>query len=443
MEYRAEEIKVLQDIEAVRKRPAMYIGDTDKRGLHHLVFEVVDNSIDEAMVGYCDRIDVIIHKGEEITVIDNGRGIPVDKHPTEKKPGVEVVMTVLHSGGKFDHKVYKVAGGLHGVGVSVVNALSDWLEVKITRESKVYHQRYECGNVVTPLKVISEGENLKSGTEIRLHPDPKIFSNIKFSFDLLAERLRELAFLNKGTSLHLIDERTGKSHEFFYEGGIAEFIDFLNKEKNVLHPPVYFHQEKDGIDVEVALQHTDSYSENIFTYANNIDTKEGGTHLIGFKAGLTRTITSYAKEHNLVKNAEITGDDTREGLTAVISVKLPDPQFEGQTKTKLGNSDVKGIVESLTNTHLSLYYGENPRSAESVIKKILQASRSRVAAQHARELTRRKGILDNSPLPGKLADCSERDPARSELYIVEGDSAGGSAKQGRERTFQAILPITG
>ncbi|MCK4307042.1 DNA topoisomerase (ATP-hydrolyzing) subunit B [candidate division WOR-3 bacterium] len=443
MEYRAEEIKVLQDIEAVRKRPAMYIGDTDKRGLHHLVFEVVDNSIDEAMVGYCDHIDVTIHKGEEISVKDNGRGIPVDEHPTEKKPGVEVVMTTLHAGGKFDHKVYKVAGGLHGVGVSVVNALSDWLEVEVTRDGKVYHQRYEHGNVVTPLKIIREGEELKTGTKIRFYPDPKIFSNIKFSFDLLAERLRELAFLNKGTSLHLIDERTGKSHKFFYEGGIAEFIDFLNKEKNVLHPPVYFHQEKDEIDVEVALQHTDSYSENIFTYANNIDTKEGGTHLIGFKAGLTRTITSYAKEHNLVKNAEIVGDDTREGLTAVISVKLSDPQFEGQTKTKLGNSEVKGIVESLTNTHLSLYYGENPRSAENVIKKILQASRSRLAAQHARELTRRKGILDNSPLPGKLADCSERDPARSELYIVEGDSAGGSAKQGRERTFQAILPIKG
>ena len=443
MEYRAEEIKVLEDIEAVRKRPAMYIGDTDKRGLHHLVFEVVDNSIDEAMVGYCDHIDVTIHKGEEISVKDNGRGIPVDEHPTEKKPGVEVVMTTLHAGGKFDHKVYKVAGGLHGVGVSVVNALSDWLEVEVTRDGKVYHQRYEHGNVVTPLKIIREGEELKTGTKIRFYPDPKIFSNIKFSFDLLAERLRELAFLNKGTSLHLIDERTGKSHKFFYEGGIAEFIDFLNKEKNVLHPPVYFHQEKDEIDVEVALQHTDSYSENIFTYANNIDTKEGGTHLIGFKAGLTRTITSYAKEHNLVKNAEIVGDDTREGLTAVISVKLSDPQFEGQTKTKLGNSEVKGIVESLTNTHLSLYYGENPRSAENVIKKILQASRSRLAAQHARELTRRKGILDNSPLPGKLADCSERDPARSELYIVEGDSAGGSAKQGRERTFQAILPIKG
>ncbi len=443
MEYRAEEIKVLEDIEAVRKRPAMYIGDTDKRGLHHLVFEVVDNSIDEAMVGYCDHINVTIHKGEEITVIDNGRGIPVDEHPTEKKPGVEVVMTTLHAGGKFDHKVYKVAGGLHGVGVSVVNALSDWLEVEVTRDGKVYHQRYEHGNVVTPLKIIREGEELEVGTKIRFYPDPEVFSNIKFSFDLLAERLRELAFLNKGTSLHLIDERTGKSHKFFYEGGIAEFIDFLNKEKNVLHPPVYFHQEKDEIDVEVALQHTDSYSENIFTYANNIDTKEGGTHLIGFKAGLTRTITSYAKEHNLVKNAEIVGDDTREGLTAVISVKLSDPQFEGQTKTKLGNSEVKGIVESLTNTHLSLYYGENPRSAESVIKKILQASRSRVAAQHARELTRRKGILDNSPLPGKLADCSERDPARSELYIVEGDSAGGSAKQGRERTFQAILPIKG
>ncbi len=444
MEYRAEEIKVLQDIEAVRKRPAMYIGDTDKRGLHHLVFEVVDNSIDEAMVGYCDSIEVIIHKGEEITVKDNGRGIPVDEHPTEKRPGVEVVMTVLHSGGKFDNKIYKVAGGLHGVGISVVNALSDYLEVEVTREGKTYHQKYEQGNVATSLKIIKEEEGLENGTKIHFHPDPQIFSKINFSFDLLAERLRELAFLNKGTSLSLIDERTeGKSHKFFYKGGIAEFVDFLDKEKNVLHPPIYFHEEKDGVDVEVSLQYTDAYSENIFTYANNINTEEGGTHLAGFKTGLTRVITSYAKEHNFLKNAEIIGDDTREGLTAVVSVKLSVPQFEGQTKTKLGNSDVKGIVDSLTNANLSLYYGENPRFAENIIKKILQASRSRVAAHHARELTRRKGILDNSPLPGKLADCSEHDPERSELYIVEGDSAGGSAKQGRDRTFQAILPIKG
>jgi len=444
MEYRAEEIKVLQDIEAVRKRPAMYIGDTDKRGLHHLVFEVVDNSIDEAMVGYCDSIEVIIHKGEEITVKDNGRGIPVDEHPTEKRPGVEVVMTVLHSGGKFDNKIYKVAGGLHGVGISVVNALSDYLEVEVTRDGKTYHQKYEQGNVATSLKIIKEEEGLENGTKIHFHPDPQIFSKINFSFDLLAERLRELAFLNKGTSLSLIDERTeGKSHKFFYKGGIAEFVDFLDKEKNVLHPPIYFHEEKDGVDVEVSLQYTDAYSENIFTYANNINTEEGGTHLAGFKTGLTRVITSYAKEHNFLKNAEIIGDDTREGLTAVVSVKLSVPQFEGQTKTKLGNSDVKGIVDSLTNANLSLYYGENPRFAENIIKKILQASRSRVAAHHARELTRRKGILDNSPLPGKLADCSEHDPERSELYIVEGDSAGGSAKQGRDRTFQAILPIKG
>ncbi len=443
MKYRAEEIKVLQGIEAVRKRPAMYIGDTGKRGLHHLVFEVVDNSIDEAMVGFCDYITITIHEGEEITVEDNGRGIPVDEHPTEKKPGVEVVMTVLHSGGKFDHNVYKVAGGLHGVGVSVVNALSKWLKVEITRDNKVHCQKYECGNAVTKLEIIHEEEEMKSGTKIRFCPDSTIFSEVLFSFDLLAERLRELAFLNKGITLHLIDERTGKSHKFFYKGGIVEFVDFINNGKNTLHPTAYFHQEKDNIDVEVAIQYTDSYAGNIFTYANNISTGEGGTHLAGFKAGLTRTITSYAKEHNLLKNTEIIGNDTREGLTAVISVKLPDPQFEGQTKTKLGNSEVKGIVESLTNTNLSIYYSENPRSAENVIKKILQASKSRLAAQHARDLTRRKGVLDNSPLPGKLADCSERDPARSELYIVEGDSAGGSAKQGRDRTFQAILPIKG
>lgn len=441
--YKAEEIQVLQDIEAVRRRPAMYIGDTDKLGLHHLVFEVVDNSVDEAMIGTCDRIDVIIHNGESITVKDNGRGIPVDEHPTEKRPGVEVVMTTLHAGGKFDHKVYKVAGGLHGVGLSVVNALSDWLEVEITREHKVYHQRYEAGQPVTPLKIIRESEELSDGTTITFHPDHQIFPQIKFSFDLLAERLRELAFLNKDILLTLQDERTKKRHEFCYKGGIVEFIKFLNNEKNVLHPPIYFHQEKEGVDVEVALQYTTAYSENIFAYANNINTKEGGTHLVGFKAGLTRAITGYAKEHNLLRNTEIIGDDTREGLTAVISIKISDPQFEGQTKTKLGNSEVKGIVESLTNTYLSMYYEENPQFAENVIRKIISASKSRIAAQKARELTRKKDVLEHSPLPGKLADCSEQNPERAELYIVEGDSAGGSAKQGRDRTFQAVLPIRG
>jgi DNA gyrase subunit B len=443
MEYKAEEIKVLEDIEAVRKRPAMYIGDTDKRGLHHLVFEVIDNSVDEAMVGFCNRIDVTIHEGETITVKDNGRGIPVDEHPTEKKPGVEVVMTTLHSGGKFDNKVYKVAGGLHGVGVSVVNALSDWLEVEITRSGHIYRQKYGAGKPLTSLEIVGDSPEQESGTIVSFHPDPEIFSQVLFSFDLLAGRMRELAFLNKGVTLTLNDDRTKKTHEFCYKGGVVEFIEFLNKEKNALHSPIYFQQEKDDVNVEIALQHTDAYADNIFTYANNINTKEGGTHLIGFKAGVTRVITSYARAHNLMKNSEIVGDDTREGLTAVISVKLGNPQFEGQTKTKLGNSEVKGIVESLTNTYVSMYYEENPKSAENIIKKILSASRSRMAAQKARELTRRKSFLEQSPLPGKLADCSERNPALTELYIVEGDSAGGSAKQGRDRTFQAILPIRG
>ncbi|MDI6840816.1 MAG: DNA topoisomerase (ATP-hydrolyzing) subunit B [bacterium] len=443
MKYRAEEIKVLKDIEAVRRRPAMYIGDTDKHGLHRLAFEIIDNSIDEAMGGYCDRIDVIIHPDESITVKDNGRGIPVDKHPREKKPGVEVVMTTLHAGGKFDHKVYKVSGGLHGVGASVVNALSDWLEVEITREGKVYHQRYKYGKATTPLKIIKKGKEFEEGTTVHFHPDPQIFPKIMFSFDLLAERLRELAFLNKGVTLTLLDERRKKSQEFIYKGGIIEFIDFLNKEKTALHPPIYFKEEKDGVDVEVAVQYTNSYMENVFTYANNVNTKEGGTHLFGFKAGLTRAITTYAKNHNFLKDTEIVGDDTREGLTAVVSVKLNEPQFEGQTKTKLGNSEVKGVVESLTNTYLSLYYEENPKYGELTIKKILTAAHSRIAAQKARELTRKKSVFEQSPLPGKLADCSEDDPTRTELYIVEGDSAGGSAKQGRDRRFQAVLPIRG
>jgi DNA gyrase subunit B len=442
-EYKAKEIQVLEDIEAVRRRPAMYIGDTDKRGLHHLVFEVVDNSIDEVVGGFCDRIDVIVHKDESVTVKDNGRGIPVDEHPTEKKPGVEVVMTTLHAGGKFDNKTYKISGGLHGVGVSVVNALSEWLEVEVTRNHKVYYQRYGFGKPVTELKIIRESKELKDGTTVTFYPDPQIFPQIHFSFDLLAERLRELAFLNKGTLLTLYDERTKKTHEFCYKGGIVEFIEFLNEEKTPLHPPIYFHQKKDNIDVEIALQYTDAYTSNIFTYANNINTKEGGTHLVGFKSGLTRVITTYAKANNLMKNTEIIGDDTREGLTAVVSVKIPDPQFEGQTKTKLGNSEVKGIVDSFTNTYLSIYYDENPKYAELVIKKILAASRSRVAAQKARELTRKRDIFESSPLPGKLADCSERNPETTELYIVEGDSAGGSAKQGRDRRFQAILPIRG
>ncbi|MBI4723001.1 MAG: DNA topoisomerase (ATP-hydrolyzing) subunit B [Candidatus Stahlbacteria bacterium] len=442
-EYKAKEIQVLEDIEAVRMRPAMYIGDTDKRGLHHLVFEVVDNSIDEAMVGFCNRIDVIIHKDESITVKDNGRGIPIDEHPIEKRPAVEVVMTTLHAGGKFNHKAYKVSGGLHGVGVSVVNALADWLEVEITREHKVYHQRYEIGKPVTSLKIINELSELDDGTTVSFHPDPQVFQQIRFSFDILSERIRELAFLNPGILLTILDERTEKKHEFTYKGGIVEFINFLNSDKTVLHPPIYFHQEKEGIDVEVALQYTDTYTENIFAYANSINTKEGGTHLAGFKSGITKAITSYAKEHNLTKEIEIVGDDTREGLTAVVAVKIADPQFEGQTKTKLGNPEAKGVVESLSTTYFSAYYEQNPTDAEKAIKKILSASKSRIAAQKARDLTRKKELFERSPLPGKLADCSEDNPDIAELYIVEGDSAGGSAKQGRDRKFQAILPIKG
>lgn len=442
--YTADEIQVLQDIEAVRKRPAMYIGDTEKYGLHHLVFEIVDNSIDEAIGGFCNNIDVTIKSDESIIVKDNGRGIPVDEHPEEKKSALEVVMTILHAGGKFDHKAYKVSGGLHGVGLSVVNALSKWLEVRVEREGKIYSQRYEKGRTVTKL-TMSEGEQeLGSGTEIHFLADDEIFPTVKFSYDVLAERLRELAFLNKGVTLTLTDERTkDKSNKFFYEGGIVEFINFVNHEKESLHSPIYFQQEKDNVDIEISFQYTTSYTENIFSYANNINTKEGGTHLVGFKAGLTRVLINYAKEHNLSKNLDLVGDDTREGITAVVSVKLREPQFEGQTKTKLGNSEIKGIVESLTNSYLSIYFEENPKIAEGVIAKILSTAKSRVAAQQARDLTRKKNILDQSPLPGKLADCSEANPELAELYIVEGDSAGGSAKQGRDRKFQAILPIKG
>ncbi|MFA5033631.1 MAG: DNA topoisomerase (ATP-hydrolyzing) subunit B [bacterium] len=441
--YSADEIKVLQDIEAVRHRPSMYIGDTEKYGLHHLVFEITDNSIDEAIVGYCNRIEVTIGKDESITVKDNGRGIPVDEHPEEKKSALEVVMTILHAGGKFDHKAYKVSGGLHGVGLSVVNALSEWLEVKVVRENKMYHQRYEKGKPVTKLTVIEEGDTLANGTEIHFMPDKEIFSLVKFSYDILAERLRELAFLNKGVTLTLTDARTDKVQEFFYKGGIVEFITFVTQDKETLHTPIYFQLEKEGIDTEVCFQYTTSYTENMFSYANNINTKEGGTHLIGFKAGLTRVITNYIKEHNLSKNLEVTGDDTREGITAVISVKVRDPQFEGQTKTKLGNSDIKGTVESITNGYLSIFFEENPKIAESIVNKILSTTKTRMAAQQARDLSRKKNIFDQSPLPGKLADCSDSNPELTEIYIVEGDSAGGSAKQGRDRKFQAILPIKG
>jgi len=444
--YDATNIQVLEGTAAVRMRPAMYIGDTFTRGLHHLVYEVVDNSIDEALGGYCDIIEVVINENEIISVIDNGRGIPVDMHATEKKPAVEVVMTTLHAGGKFDKRTYKVSGGLHGVGVSCVNALSDWLEVEIKRDGQIYHQRYERGKTVSKLTVI--GKTKSSGTKVSFKPDRTIFKEtFVFSYDILAKRLRELAFLNRGLTVKLLDKRIGKEKEsvFHFKGGILSFVEHLNKNKEVLHNKiVYFMREKDDISMEVALQYNDSYVENVFTFANNINTTEGGTHLSGFRSALTRAINTYAKGKKILKDdIAIVGDDTREGLTAVISIKIPQPQFEGQTKTKLGNSEIEGIVASSTFEALSTFFEENPAVANKIISKIIVASRAREAARKARELTRRKGALDSGGLPGKLADCSQRDPSLCELYLVEGDSAGGSAKQGRDRTFQAILPLKG
>ena len=442
--YDATNIQVLEGIEAVRRRPAMYIGDTSARGLHHMVYEVCDNSVDEALAGFCNSIAVVIHSNNSVSITDNGRGIPVDIHRTEKKPAVEVVMTTLHAGGKFDHRVYKVAGGLHGVGVSVVNALSEWLEVEVKREGKIYHQRYKEGRVASRLTTI--GKASTTGTKVTFKPDEKIFSKTEFSYDILAQRLRELAFLNKGLKIALKDERTDKENVFEFKGGLVSFIDYLSKNKNPLHRKViYFEKTKDQLVLEIALQYNDGYSETLFSFVNNINTVEGGTHLSGFKSSLTRAINQYAKNKNLFKNENISisGDDMREGLSAVISIKIPNPQFEGQTKTKLGNSDVEGIVASLCLEALSAYFAENPSVANSIVEKVILAYRAREAARKARELTRRKGALEGASLPGKLADCSERDASLCELYIVEGDSAGGSAKQGRDRRFQAILPIKG
>lgn len=446
--YDASNIQVLGGMEAVRKRPAMYIGDTVSRGLHHLVYEVVDNSVDEALAGYCSEIEVVINENDSITVIDNGRGIPVDMHKTEKKPAVEVALTTLHAGGKFDHNSYKVSGGLHGVGVSCVNALSDWLEVEIKRDGGIYHQRYERGKTASKLSVV--GKTKSTGTKITFRPDKTIFTQITvFSYDILARRLRELAFLNRGLTIKLTDKRAKKEKEtvFHFKGGIISFVETLTENKIRLHnKPIYFDKEKEGVQLEVALIYDDGYSENVYTYANNINTTEGGTHLSGFRSALTRAVNGYAKAKNLLKEKDaigITGDDTREGLTAVISVKIRDPQFEGQTKTKLGNSEVEGLVASSTLEALSKFFEETPSVANKIIDKVITASRAREAARKARELTRRKGALEGGGLPGKLADCSERDPALSELYLVEGDSAGGSAKQGRDRTFQAILPLKG
>ena len=447
-DYTAQGIQVLKGLEAVRKRPAMYIGDTSTRGLHHLVYEVVDNSIDEAMAGFCDNIHVTVGAGDIITVRDNGRGIPVDLHEDEGKPALEVVLTSLHAGGKFDKGSYKVSGGLHGVGVSCVNALSEWLKAVVYRGGKIYRMTFERGARLGELEEIGECPENQTGTTITFKPDPLVFQDLVYSFDILRGRLRELAFLNKGLKIVFTDEREDRQREesFHFEGGIVEYVRWLNENRQVIcSEPVFFEGEKDGIQVEVAMDYNDGYSEALFTFANNINTTEGGSHLSGFRAGLTRTINTYAHNSGLMKKGMkgLTGDDVREGLTAIIAVKVPEPQFEGQTKTKLGNTEVKGQVEALVNTYLAEYLQEHPKESKGIINKCISAAHGREAARKARDLTRRKSALDSAALPGKLADCSSRDPQECEIYLVEGDSAGGSAKQGRERRFQAILPLKG
>jgi DNA gyrase subunit B len=444
-QYDAKSIKVLGGLEAVRLRPAMYIGSTGEMGLHHLVWEVVDNSVDEAMAGFADEVNVTVHADNSVTVVDNGRGIPVDMHATEKRPAAEVVLTVLHAGGKFDSDTYKVSGGLHGVGVSVVNALSDWLELEIQRDGAVWEQTYEKGKPTNKLK--QTGKTRKTGTKVTFHPDPTIFEKTTFSYDTLATRLREYAFLNKGLKITLTDERTEKSTEFRFTGGIAEFVKHLNRGKSTLHDsPIYMEGKKGNVEIEIALQYNDTYGENVFAFANTINTVDGGTHLSGFRSALTRSINSFASANGMLKEQKdevsITGDDVREGLVAVVSVRLPQPQFEGQTKGKL-NSDIKGDVEQLVNEKLGEWFDKHSTVARRIIGKCIDAARAREAARKARELTRRKSAMDSGGLPGKLADCQERDPSRCELFVVEGESAGGSAKQGRDRKYQAILPLKG
>jgi DNA gyrase subunit B len=445
-QYNSGQIQVLKGLEAVRKRPGMYIGSTSSRGLHHLVYEVVDNSIDEAMAGYCTQVDITIHEDNSVTVVDDGRGIPVDIHPTEKLPGVELAMTVLHAGGKFDKSNYKVSGGLHGVGVSVVNALSDWLEVEVRRSGRVWHQRYHRGIKQKELEDMGPAEG--TGTRVSFRPDNEIFTETVFNLETLTSRLREMAFLNKGLRIRILDERPEEPVEetFQYEGGLAEYVNYLRGTRTPLHePPLYFETEKPEAEIELAMQYDDGFSENTHTFVNNINTHEGGTHLTGLKAALTRTINDYAKKNNLLKKADqsLSGDDVREGMTCVLSVRVMEPQFEGQTKTKLGNSEVRGAVETAVNEQLAIWLDENPKAAKAIIEKSLQAARAREAARKARDLARKKNALEGGVLPGKLADCSLSDASMTEIFIVEGDSAGGSAKQGRDRSFQAILPIKG
>jgi DNA gyrase subunit B len=452
-EYGADDITVLKGLEAVRRRPAMYIGDVSARGLHHLVYEVVDNSIDEALAGYCKNIDVRLNNNGTVTVEDDGRGIPTAIHSEEKKSALEVVMTVLHAGGKFDKNTYKVSGGLHGVGVSVVNALSEWLEVEVRREGKVYFQKYKKGDPVADVKVIGKEEKNKTGTKVTFMPDPEIFKNRVYKFETIAERLRELAFLNPDVILHIVDLRDEQEQEetFHFKGGLVEFVKYIDGSRQTIVKKVFYARgdakDENGriVEIEVACQYNDHYTENVYSYVNNINTHEGGTHLVGFRSAFTRTLNSYASKNNLVKEngVQLTGDDFREGLTAVLSVKVPEPQFEGQTKTKLGNSEIKSIVESIVGENLSFWLEQNPSDAKRIIEKTLLAAEAREAARKARDLTRRKSALESTSLPGKLADCSINDPTLCEMYIVEGDSAGGSAKQGRDRRFQAILPIKG